>query len=617
MTAGGSASGGAPLAGPQRVHHSYIWLGGLRIVVSVLVVIAVLSVGGITGIIAAISKMPAWAVFVVALALLGAVLLVVALAFGYQWWSWRHLSYEVGPDEFTLCSGIFNKKRVHVPYQRVQSVDVNASLFQRLFGVCVVSIDTAGGASNKAVYVSYLQRSVAEWLRAELFARKRQALDDEGASAVDAAGPSAVRASAPSSPQAFAADGSPTAIFDVPVELWDDIPTPFAGADYADAAASYEYGLSNNELALTGLSNAGAFSVAVIAILALVTQAVTGIAPFLFGFEEPGFSQAVVASSRLFGGSIVALVIFGIVIAAVVAWGLSIVGTCISYGGFRARRRARRIEVERGLLQHRASSVDIDRIQSVIIKQSFIRRIIGYCELSLGKIDTISTDDAGMQQTQQQMPANGGIVVHPFVKIDRVPEILRGLAPEFADIPIELAPLPRVALRRAIIRRVLIQGGGLWLAVVVSAVAAFLLFSFSDPARAAAWFNLAPDDAALALRYTPAGAAVGYALSIVLFVLDAIGAVLWYRHSGFAYNDRFMRVLNGGFSCDSVSFPRRKIQFGFMRTNPLQRLADTATICVRTAAGVGGTTTRLVDVDAVEAERWLAWLELRLQVESS
>ncbi|MFR4804118.1 MAG: PH domain-containing protein [Eggerthellaceae bacterium] len=58
-------------------------------------------------------------------------------------------------------------------------------------------------------------------------------------------------------------------------------------------------------------------------------------------------------------------------------WAFSVVGTIVQYGGFKVRRRESRIEVEHGLLQRTFHGVDIDRVQTVIVKQSFVRRLIG------------------------------------------------------------------------------------------------------------------------------------------------------------------------------------------------------------------------------------------------
>ena len=53
---------------------------------------------------------------------------------------------------------------------------------------------------------------------------------------------------------------------------------------------------------------------------------------------------------------------------------------------------------------------------------------------------------------------------------------------------------------------------------------------------------------------------------------------------------------NGGFSLDTVTVPRTKIQAASIRTNPLQRYARVATVLVDTAAGVGSTRHKLIDV---------------------
>ena len=641
MEGEGTGTGRLP-SGRQHVHHSYIWLGGIRIAVQIVLALGIAGFSLIAGVLSESGELSPGIAFFVAFAAVAVLAVAAAIVIGYQWWSWRHLCYEIGADEFTLSSGIFNKKRVHVPYQRVQSVDVNASLLQRAFGVCTASIDTAGGAANKAILVPYLQRSAADQLRAELFARKRQVLEGRAASsgapapavsagaalssaptpaasaaAAPAPTPAAsaaaapVPAPAPAPASAAAVDGSPTAILDAPANLWGDIPSPFAGEGYVDAAASYEYGLSNKELVLAGLSNATAFGVIVLAVIGAFVHLATWVVPVVFAIEGGALGSAAVPSALRIGVGLAAVAVKALVIVVLVTWGLSILGTCLSFGGFRARRRARRIEVERGLLQHRASSVDIDRVQSVVIKQSFIRRIIGYCELSLGKIDAAEGGD----DARQQSLASSGVVVHPFVKADRVPEILQGLAPEFADIPVELTPLPKAALLRAVIRRAVVQGSGFWLAVAVTAVVALLWFIVSNPVFAMGELGLSFDASLVVFAYMVRIAIAGYAFCAVLFLLDVVRAVLWYRRSGFAYNDRFMRVLNGGFSCDSVSFPRRKIQFGCVRTNPLQRRAGTATVLARTAAGIGGTTTKLVDVRADDADAWLSWLEPRPQRE--
>lgn len=582
--------------GPRgsHVHHSYIWLGSLRTAFMLLAIVVFSSFSAIIGAISegeAITRGDIPMLFIVIGSVIAGIVVLVALVAVYQVISYKHLYYELEPEEFNLYSGILNKKRVHVPYQRIQSVDQHATLIQRIFGVCSVSIDTAGGAANKAVIVPYVQKTQAEELRRELFARKQYAVAVRNGAAPDAA--VAAMASAAGVPAQALHEGAN--VLDAPAEIWQDVRGVFGGAAVDTGRVTYEYGMSNKELVFTGLSNNTAFFVVVVGIVGAVSQFMGQMAPILSGSMEPLVGNVVATSVRLFGGSLIAAGVATFLAASLVLWLLSAIGACVSYGGFRACRRDNRIEVEHGLLQHRFQGVDVDRVQSVMVKQSFIRRLLGYCELSLGKIDAAAENSDDQQKGLSQQ----GLVIHPFVKMSRVPEILAGIVPEFADVPTENIPVAPVGLRRALIRRCIIQGTGFWLAVLVAAgqIAVNLL---ADPAV---------PDGAMTLFFVNNGALFGYALAVVLLVLDAVGAVLWFRGSGFAYNERFMQVSNGGFARETISFPRKKIQFGYTKTNPFQRNAGTATVNARTAAGVGGTTIRLIDAREDDARAWLAWLK--------
>lgn len=599
-------------ATPQRhyVHHSYIWLGTLRSAGIIIVALGVSLFSSLVGMLfEGPDEVDGFTMAIVGLGAAAVILIIVALCLGYQWWSFRHLWYELGDEEFSLYSGIFNKKRVHVPYQRVQSVDQRASLLQRLFGVCTIAVDTAGGAAHTAVTVPYLLKDQAERLRMELYLRKRRilGLDRDGLQTpkpdsssvpapMNAAQVGSASASADRGPRDAVSQKSGN-VLDAGAEVWDDLRGVFAGDEVYMGVSSYEYGLTNKELLFTGLSNNTGFVLAVIGLLATVFQIAGDVMKTVGGETQTIAGTAISMGSNLFGGSLLILgIVFGIA-AVLVLWAISVVGTCVQFGGFKARRRGSRIEVEHGLLQHRIRGVDVDRVQSVVVKQSVVRRLMGYCELSLGKIDAVD----GSQNDRNQGIAQQGLVIHPFVKLDRVPEILSGIIPEFADAPIERIPVAPVALRRAVIRRAILQGVGFWLAVVV-VLLQIAVNALWDPVGSAAQ---------TALAYLNAAACAAYVVCAVVFVLEIVGAVLWARGSGFAYNRSFMQVTNGGMAREIVGFPRRKLQFGYTKTNPFQRRAHTATIAVRTAAGTGGTTVRLIDVCEDDAQAWLEWVRPR------
>ncbi|MDR1359103.1 MAG: PH domain-containing protein [Coriobacteriales bacterium] len=611
----------------KHVHHSYIWLSLLQAAFAVFIALVFTAVPilleegaleEVFGGTAPRGELIALGIAVLCVVVLGLTALMATL-------SYRNLSYELGEEEFNLYSGIISKKRVHVPYQRIQSVNQKASLIQRILGVCTVNIDTAGGASNKAITVPYLQNTEAERLRYELFARKQALLSGSAGvqvtSGLASAGyPSAAHSLPPSgapfgppilSGQAVAPAHSglpPQNVLDAPAQIMSDLRGVFGNDALDTGAVTFQYGMTNRELFLTGLSNKTGFVLLVLS--AFATLASTGAMLLQSALVEVDYERGLSFAAELVSSPVTAgLIIGGVVAALLVFWLISIGSTCLAYGGFRATRRGSRIEVERGLLQHHFQGVDIDRVQSVIIKQSFVRRIFGYCELSLGKIDALAAESNNQQQTIAL-----GLVVHPFLKLSRVPEILAGLVPEFDGLPTTTRPVAKQALRRALIRRAVLAGGGFWLSVALAAaslcVALFVMPALEAQVATGAWGEARELRGAVEL-YATVALVLCAALCLLLMVLDVVGAVLWYRGSNYAYNRHFLQVTNGGFSRECVCLPRKKIQYGVTRTNPFQRRAQVKTINARTAAGIGGTTVKLRDVYEAEASEWLDWVKPR------
>lgn len=569
-----------PIEGKQHVHHSYIWLSSIRMAFFIFVIVFATSIGLIfDNEVVELAGRAFGSTALYGLLLLVLFVIGMGIAAGIYVLSYKNLYYELGDEEFNLYSGILSKKRVHIPYQRIQSVNQNASLFQRIFGVCTVNIDTAGGAANKAVMIPYLQNQEAERLRGELFARK-QAILNQG---------EATKAQAAAQAQAAAVPGQN--VLDMPANIMHDVRGVFGGAAVDTGAVTYEYGMSNKELIFTGLANSTAGILILVALIAGGASLVESLLQTAIG--QMAYSEGIGIASRLFGNNLVVAAIVGSLGFVLFVWILSIAASCVSYGGFKARRRQSRIEVEHGLLQHRFQGVDIDRVQSVIIKQGVIRRMFGYCELSFGKIDALTPEE--QQNSGLQKP---GLVVHPFVKMNRVPEILAGLAPEFADVPVEQKALPKVSLRRGLIRRCILHGSGFWLAIGVTLAYAITKLSLSNEAAIQE-----------ILPYVDTVAYFFYAFCLVILIVEIVGTFMWFRGSSFAYNKNFMQITNGGYSRESVSFPRKKIQYGMVKTNPFQRYSKVATVMARTAAGVGGTSMRLLDVREDDAHQWLDWVK--------
>ena len=252
----------------HKLNHSYVWLGALRIVPFVFVV-AIASAGD-----ALFELIDIYAtggsILIVLLVLIAIVLVATGIAMLLRLISYNYIWYEYSNEEFSFYSGIISKKRAHVPYQRIQSINQKATLFQRIAGVCTVSIETAGGASNTAITLPYIEKSAAEALRKELFARKQfaqmkaagvempagmtaeHAAETLGAVASQGATsstlPAPTGAPAATIPAPTVAPTIPNAdeynALDTPAHLVNDFRGVFGGDAIDTGTTTYEYGLS-------------------------------------------------------------------------------------------------------------------------------------------------------------------------------------------------------------------------------------------------------------------------------------------------------------------------------------------------------------------------------------
>ena len=560
----------------HSLHHCYIWLGALR-AAPVIFICGFSSLPGLTKLAEALGFISVNAFFAAVLLLLAFTVLICAVVMGARAWTYRYTWYEFDETEFSFYSGILNKRRTHVPYSKIQSVNERASLLQRLAGVRTVNIDTAGGASNKALVISYVERSAAEYLRRELFRRKHIEGEGERVAAV--------------APGSLAGQGN---VLDAAAAVMDDIRGVFAKDAVNTGVVTCEYRLGNKELLLSALCGRASFGLALATVMAaLVVMATLAILAVLVDsatfFAATGVPKSDLMLTCELTGSLLLLCL-------AMTWVTYLVGVCLSYGGFQARRRGGRIEVERGLITHVFNGIDVDRIQSVHIHQTFFQRLMRCCSVSYGRIGVASGEESSSSSPQSETDK---LVVHPFLPIAEAWNVVQGLTPEYAHAPVASTPMPKVALRRAITRRAMLKGVGFWLAVVLLLLCAAVFAADATAARGHAQIG-----GLVAAMLIP-----GLLLCAAIAAIEVVGAFLWHRRSAFGFDGSGTIVVNGGYSTDTVIVPRKKMQYACLRTNPLQRHAGVATVLVCTAAGVRGRDERLIDVPIAEASAWLDWAQ--------
>lgn len=605
------------------LHHSYIWLGSVQILIPALIAIMV-SVGG--SFISAIAEgVPAGEDAEVALAfgitavviVLVTVFIIVGRIIGYKF-TW----YTFSPREFNFYKGIIFKSRTHIPYQRVQSIDQKATFIQRLIGVCSVTIETAGGSSNKATVIPFVDKSAAEYIRREIFVRKQ--LMEQGYTPEQARDYLAwqtyqqqvtecnqwqiAHGGVPLQPvpmpayvmtPSVAPDAVPTSgnVLDAPAQFANDMRGIFGGAEINTGQVTYSYGLTNSQLFLSALCGKSSTLMAVVTVIITVVSFLGTLADFNFLTEDDIIAAAVSAVHSELLPALVIPMIVSVLGFVLIVWIVLLVGTCIQYAGFNARRRGSRVEVEYGLFSHTFKGIDIDRIQTVEITQTLFQRLMGYCTLAYGRLGSISSESSSSDNT-----ALSAMIVHPFIKKSKVDEIIQGLTPEFADYARPDTRVAPVARRRALIREGVVQGFGFWALIIVTIALIQIDLLALDLTN--------PDHVDILVAQALYMGALGYlyALAFIIMIVEFIGALLWYKSAAFGLDCKYLTITSGHYTTRMVSMMRNKIQYGGTKTNPLQRHAKTVTLEARSAAGTGGTTERLIDITQADAKRWMEWI---------
>src|SRR5690606_29554153 len=131
---------------------------------------------------------------------LAALAAVALVGWGYSVLAWRMTTYAIDEETVHLRRGILFRQQRHARLDRLQSVDIRQPLVARFFGLCELTLETAGG-TDSGVAIGFLKGS-------EAAARQARA---PGAR-VGAAGPAAAAPDGEPAPAAAAAVPEPAPV---------------------------------------------------------------------------------------------------------------------------------------------------------------------------------------------------------------------------------------------------------------------------------------------------------------------------------------------------------------------------------------------------------------------
>ena len=335
--------------------------------------------------------------------------LVAFVASTVQWWFYR---YRLTARDITLRSGVISKQERIVPYERIQSVDLDEAPLERLLRVVRVRIETAaGGQVGSDIQIQALRRDDALALRTQLLTARqalraaRQADQDEPVVA-----PSTLATAA----------GAPAA-------------APEAASPVRSGAMGGELirRMSTRDLLLTGATSGRIGPAA--ALVGATSQFADDLIPESLWNRVPWDGFVAAASDlRIIMG---AVLVFGII-----AWSLAIVTTALTFGGFELRRENDQLYLQYGLLDRRRVTIPMRRIQAISVHESILRQPFGLAEIRF--------ETAGFGK---DTASNG--VLFPMLRRAEVAALLQEASPEFAmEIdPSRLNRLPSRARSRYVV----------------------------------------------------------------------------------------------------------------------------------------------------------------------
>lgn len=254
-------------------------------------------------------------------------LIALAVLVAYAIARWLTTSYRIGPVHVQLRTGVFQKKLLSVPRNRIRSVDVEAGLLHRVLGLSIVRIGTGQRAERSGESTRFelnaLDASLVPALRAALLTRQ------------------------PASESGPADEAAPAAATEI--------------AHWSPSWVRY-----------APLSTTGVLTVA----------AGVGIA-FQYGIGERLANADTVEDGLawLRGFGVAAVVVVGLLALLAVASALACVRYLLTYGDLTVTDDGRVLHVAHGLLRTLQTTLDRARLRGTSVREPLLLRLAGAARL--------------------------------------------------------------------------------------------------------------------------------------------------------------------------------------------------------------------------------------------
>ncbi len=328
----------------------------------------------------------------------------ILLGIFFEAWVYFTLRYKLADRELIVRRGLIFKNERHVPYTRIQNIDLAQNPLHRMFNVATVRVETAGGSEPEAV-LKVLSLDAVEEMRRHIFVPRRAA-----AAVINHADP------------------------DVHAKTVADDPQEEQHLLLA---------LSTGELVRLGLTSVRGFAVvAVVMGLAWQFDVLNALTSRIREWLESLQKVGGVSIWFYIAAGLGALVIFMVLSIGWAIW---------KFHGFRLVRIGDDLRLTCGLFTRLSATVPRHRVQLVCIRETFVHRWMNRASV---RIETAS--GGGSEEGEQARFSQKWIA--PLVRREHLADLLREINEHAAVVGEQLdwQPLAPRARRRSIRKAILI-----------------------------------------------------------------------------------------------------------------------------------------------------------------
>lgn len=455
-------------------------------------------------------------------AVAGIVLLLVILFGGLDFINKYRTRFWIEEGKFVYKDGILTRREKEFDIERIQSIDFSEPIFHRLFKAVKLQVFTPG----EGVVIDTMKKTQAEALQSIIYDEQEKIAQNKK---------------------------------DVEnVQVGDASAWPREAGAASDASVeeqpkrSFEvlHRLKRGELLLMSMTSGalGAFVAIIFAVLNIIG------AQFIVERYIDYFGT-------IFQNSMIALSVAAIFFV-VVGYSIGVLILYIKYHDYTLYKKDDDLAVEYGLLEKKHKSVNINRVQNIIIRDSLLRRMIGYYSLSV----TITSDTFEGEDTSST------VEIMPFIKRDTLYAITEEILPNYEVIKPE-SSVPLRGYRRYFQVSTLIL-------IVLTALVQYFLISW------------------------------GWILGLAALGLIITAGIYAARNNGYAItNDEINMLTTGFFTRSHFVIKHDKVIEGQITENPFLIRSKLANISVTTAAGIVGSTATVRFIDRRDIEIIWDWIK--------